>query len=75
MAFKTITINEKAYGLLADLKQPGDSFSKVIERHVRKPCANAGELIDEIWASPAPEIDEQALAALTKGRGRRSNRK
>lgn len=75
MAYKTITIDEKAYGLLSGLKQPGDSFSKVIHRNVRQPCANAGELIDEIWASPAPELNEQALAALTKGRGRRSQRK
>lgn len=75
MGFKTITIDETAYGLLAELKQPGDSFSKVIRRHVRKPCANAGELIDEIWASPAPELDEAALKALPAGRGRRSQRK
>lgn len=75
MAFKTITINEKAYGLLAGLKQPGDSFSKVIERHVHKPCDTAGELIDWIWANPAPEIDEKVLEVFLKGRGRRSNRK
>ncbi len=75
MAFKTITINEKAYGLLAGLKQPGDSFSKVIERHVHRPCANAGELIDKIWANPSPDVDEKMIDLVLKQRGRRSNRK
>lgn len=75
MAFKNITISERAYHLLSDLKQPGDSFTKVIERHVRKPCANAGELIDQIWANPPPDVDEKLIDLVLKQRGRRSNRK
>ena len=38
---RTIKIDEKAYNLLASLKrEPRDSFTKVILRHVRK-SANA----------------------------------
>ncbi len=75
MSFKTITIDEKAHALLVSLKHPGDSFSKVIHRHVRKPANTCGELLDEIWAGEPPDIDEKVLATVLKGRGRRSNRK
>ena len=44
---KTITIDNDAYELLSSLKQDkGDSFTKVILRHVHKPCDTAGELLD-----------------------------
>lgn len=75
MAFKTITINEKAYGLLAGLKQPGDSFSKVIERHVQPPADTCGELLERFEGYEPPPSDEAAWQALRKGRGRRSPRK
>ena len=75
MAFKTITIDQEAYGLLLSLKLPGDSFSKVIHRHVRKPAETCGEMLNEIWDSPAPEVDEKLLDLVMKQRGRRSNRK
>jgi predicted CopG family antitoxin len=34
MAFKTLTVKESAYRTLATLKQPGESFSAVIEREL-----------------------------------------
>jgi predicted CopG family antitoxin len=44
---KTITIDDDVYKLLASLKQNhGDSFTKVLRRHVHKPAETAGELLD-----------------------------
>lgn len=75
MRFKTITIDEKAHALLASLKHPGDSFSKVIHRHIRKPANTCGEVLERFADYDPPALDEQALAGVLKGRGRRSNRK
>ena len=75
MKFKNITIDEPAYKLLAGLKHPGDSFSKVIKRHVRGPANTCGELLDIYENLPPPQIDEKVLQAFLKGRGRRSSRK
>ncbi len=44
---RNITIDEKAYNLLASLKiDKRDSFTKVILRHVRKPADTCGELLE-----------------------------
>ncbi len=75
MAFKTITIDEKAYGLLLSLKHPGDSFSKVIQRHVRRPAETCGELLASFEDYDPPDVDEKVWQAFRAGRGRRSNRK
>jgi len=75
MAFKNITITEQAYHLLAGLKQPGDSFSKVIQRHVHRPADTAGELLEAFEDYTPPPVDEKAWKAFRDGRGRRSNRK
>ena len=72
---RNITIDQKAYDLLASLKtEPRDSFTKVILRHVRKPADTCGELLDRIEALPPPEIDEAVMKKILTGRGRRSNR-
>jgi predicted CopG family antitoxin len=72
---RNITIDEKAYNLLASLKlDPRDSFTKVILRHVRKPADTCGELLDRLEAMPPPPIDEAMLKKVMAGRGRRSNR-
>ncbi len=73
---RNITIDEKAYNLLASLKtEPRDSFTKVILRHVRKPAETCGELMAAFEDYEPPTIDERLMAAVSKGRGRRSNRK
>lgn len=70
---KTITIDDDAYELLASLKQDKrDSFTKVILRHIRKPCNTAGELLDYYEGKPPPDIDWGVLDKILAGRGRRS---
>jgi predicted CopG family antitoxin len=71
---KTITLDDDAYHLLASLKQgPGDSFTKVIRRHVHKPVETAGELLDYHESAPPPNTDAEILGQIRKGRGRRSS--
>lgn len=71
MAHMTITIDEQAYKLLSSLKRKGDSFSKVILRHVNRPVDTAGELYDLIDRTPAPEVDLDVLDRIEEERGRR----
>jgi predicted CopG family antitoxin len=72
---RNITIDEKAYNLLASLKtEPRDSFTKVILRHVRKPANTCGELLEALENSEPPQIDEAVMKKFLAGRGRRSNR-
>ena len=73
---KTITLDDDAYQLLNSLKQgPGDSFTRVIRRHVFKPLETAGELLDYYETVPPPVVDPGALERIGKERGRRSNRR
>jgi predicted CopG family antitoxin len=70
---KTITIDDDAYALLVSLKQgAGDSFTKVIRRHVYKPAETCGELLDAIADEPPPKVDLGALGIMARDRGRRS---
>ena len=70
---RNITIDEKAYNLLASLKtEPRDSFTKVILRHVRKPANTCGELLEALENSEPPQI--AVMKKFLAGRGRRSNR-
>jgi hypothetical protein len=73
---RNITIDQKAYNLLASLKtEPRDSFTKVILRHVRKPADTCGELLDRIEALGAPPVAIENIDQYIKTRGRRSTRK
>ena len=70
---KTITIDDDVYRLLSSLKQDsGDSFTKVLRRHVHKPAKTAGELLDAYENEPPPKMEPLALNRLLKQRGRRS---
>ncbi len=70
---KTITIDDDVYKLLSSLKQDnGDSFTKVLRRHVHKPAETAGELLDAYENEPAPKVVPSALKRLLNQRGRRS---
>ena len=70
---KTITIDEDAYEILASLKEgQGDSFTKVIRRHLHKPLETAGELLDYYEQAPPPNVDLEILEKIRKQRGRRS---
>lgn len=71
---RNITIDEKAYNLLASLKTgPRDSFTKVILRHVRKPADTCGELLDAMNGF-VPDVDLDLLDTVMRERGRRSKR-
>jgi predicted CopG family antitoxin len=70
---KTITIDDDVYKLLLSLKQGhGDSFTKVLRRHVHKPAETAGELLEAYASEPAPKAAPGALKRLLLQRGRRS---
>lgn len=70
---KTITIDDPAYRLLASLKRgTGDSFTKVILRHVNRPADTCGELLDAMEAAPPPKVDLDVLDRIRRERGRRS---
>jgi predicted CopG family antitoxin len=70
---KTITIDDDVYKLLSSLKHgAGDSFTKVLRRHVHKPAETAGELLDAYESEPPPKVDDAMLARLLRERGRRS---
>jgi len=72
---RNITIDEKAYNLLASLKtDPRDSFTKVILRHVRKPADTCGELL-ESFKDYTPPVEVAGINRFLKSRGRRSSRK
>jgi predicted CopG family antitoxin len=73
---KTITIDDDVYQLLSSLKREnGDSFTKVLRRHVHKPADRAGELLDAYENELPPKIEPLALKRLLKQRGRRSGRR
>jgi predicted CopG family antitoxin len=70
---KTITIDDDVYSLLLSLKEGnGDSFTKVLRRHVHKPVETAGELLDAYEKEPPPKVDRAVLRRLLSERGRRS---
>ena len=70
---KTITIDDDVYRLLSSLKKgAGDSFTKVLRRHVHKPAETAGELLDAYEKEPAPPANPDLLKRLIRQRGRRS---
>ncbi|HEV2696334.1 MAG TPA: hypothetical protein VG347_25845 [Verrucomicrobiae bacterium] len=73
---RNITIDEKAYNLLASLKtDTRDSFTKVILRHVRKPADNCGELLDALEEMGVPPVKVENIDRYVRARGRRSDRK
>ncbi len=70
---KTITIDDDAYQLLLKLKRgAGDSFTKVIRRHIIPPAETCGELLEAMDQQPPPKVDLQVLERLERERGRRS---
>jgi len=70
---KTITIDDDAYKLLRKLKRgTGDSFTKVIRRHIIAPAETAGELLEAMAVQPPPNVDLHILDRIERRRGRRS---
>ena len=75
MAFKTLTISDEAHQRLKRHKLPGESFTQVILREIPEPLETAGDVLDFLRAEPSPRLDQRALEALRKRRGRRSPRR
>ena len=69
---KCITVDDDVYRLLLALKRPGDSFTKVLRRHVAKPADTCGELLEAYEHMPPPEVDLAVLDQIERERGRRS---
>ena len=70
---KTITIDDDAYKLLRKLKRrTGDSFTKVIRRHIIAPADTAEELLEAMAVQPPPDVDIEVLDRIERERGRRS---
>ena len=70
---KTITIDDDAYKLLSALKRrPGDSFTKVILRHLNRPADTGGELLEAMEKLPPPDVDLAMLKRIERERGKRS---
>jgi predicted CopG family antitoxin len=69
---KTITIEDDVYKTLLGLKGPGDSFTKVLRRHIFVPAKTNGELLDWHESQNLPQPDLEILKLVEKGRGRRS---
>jgi hypothetical protein len=68
---KTITIDDDVYKLLSSLKlNSGDSFTKVLRRHVHKPIDTAGDLLDAYEHEPPPKVNPAALHRLLNQRSR-----
>src|ERR1044071_1093444 len=70
---KTITIDDDAYKLLSALKRrPGDSFTKVILRHLNRPADTGGELLEAMEKLRPPDVDLAMLKRIERERGKRS---
>ena len=70
---KTITIDDDAYKLLSSLKRrPGDSFTKVILRHVNRPADTGAEILEAAENLPPPNVDLAILKRIERDRGKRS---
>jgi predicted CopG family antitoxin len=70
---KTITIDDDAYNLLYSLKRrQGDSFTKVILRHLNRPADTGAELLEAMERLPPPDVDLTMLKRIERERGKRS---
>jgi hypothetical protein len=68
---KRITIEDDVYETLLSLKAPGDSFTKVLRRHVHAPAKTNAKLVKWPKSGPLPQPDLKILNLIEKGRGRR----
>ena len=62
MAYKTISVDLETYELLRSLKRPGESFSTVIQKGLRR----GGTGRDLLAALAAAPVAEETLEALEK---------
>jgi predicted CopG family antitoxin len=69
MVQKTISLSERAYKLLKQEKQEGESFSMVIERLLQKEdnpwLSMRGKFDEELWEGLAQSLDRMRQNNLT----------
>jgi predicted CopG family antitoxin len=70
-----ITLTKPAYERLKKLKEPGESFSKMILRELPERLDTCGEVLDYFSRQGVPKVNRKLQKAMLEGRGRRSNRK
>ena len=72
MAFKTLTVKESAYRTLEKCKQPGESFSAVIERELGGRILTADDLLAHTKTSRATGRPVFGSRLKPKARSRRA---
>jgi len=70
----SITLKRSAYERLKKLKEPGDSFSDVIDRELPERCATGADVEAFYSKHGVPKVDASARKRMLQGRGRRSKR-
>jgi hypothetical protein len=70
----SITLKRPAYERLKKLKEPGESFSDVVIRHLPQPCDTCAEVEDYLTKNGVPAADPVLRQKMIQGRSRRSKR-
>jgi hypothetical protein len=80
---KTITVRNLDDEVAERLAEVAAANHRNAEAHVRfliekevacAPADTCGDLLDRLWAAPAPNVDVKAIDTYLARRGRRSNR-
>ena len=80
---RTLTIRQLDDETFERFRRRANENQRNVEAHARwliiqdsqaGQLETAGEILDEIWGKPAPQVSEEAIVKFQKQRGKRSNR-